>query len=258
MRKIEDLQYIYDKFCPPEGEIHMVAGEPGAGKTYLATKWILDDLRKGIPVYANWKINFEGIDERRSKTQLFFSIIMPWRKEFFVFDKKNFHYLDPLTVSAAELKKIVDAKLYIDEGQFLLSSYKGTSIDQDSVELVVLTRHCFRTLTILSQRFNAVHIHARNNVHRYFKCDKVLSWPLIVFRVTEYRKLRAGEVDEEESAGTKLSIGSKEVYTAYDSHYMRTLDAKADQHVTGYVLTYWERIRLFLDALRPSSQKRRA
>ena len=53
-------------FKPVEGQLAFYHGRVRNGKTYSATADILELLRRGEVVWANWKIDFSGFDERDS------------------------------------------------------------------------------------------------------------------------------------------------------------------------------------------------
>jgi len=40
--------------------INIITGRPGSGKTYVLTRYALEYLKKGLQVYSNYKINWEG------------------------------------------------------------------------------------------------------------------------------------------------------------------------------------------------------
>lgn len=250
MKKIE-AKDLAEMLCPPEGEIWMVAGEPGAGKGYLIAMMMLDDLRAGIPVYSTMPLIWEGENEIYNKVQLLFSLIFPWRNVFVNIKRENFHYIPFKEVDVGKLKEIYGGHLYIDEGQFLLPSGFAER-DDDRKELTSMTRHMYRRIVIVSQRFNAVNVNARGLVHRYFQCDKVLTWPIVIFRVSEYRKLKGGEVDEEHPAHRpSLKFGRRRIFKAYKSHYWGE-GKEAQLNADGFVLTYFERLGALWTALRRS------
>lgn len=250
---------LAELLCPPEGEIVMVAGEPGSGKGYYIAKMIDEDLRNGIPVYSTMPFIFDGYNEIQNPWQLGMSLLFPWKKFFIDVKKENFHFIPRKELNAKALKEIYGGNLYIDEGQFLLPSGFADH-NMDNIELVSMTRHMYRRIVITSQRFNAVNVNARGLVHKYFLCDKLLNWPFVVFRVSEYRKLKGGEVDEERPAGRpKIEIGSRRVFKMYKSHYWgegKSAQLKAE----GFTLSYIERLKAFRQALRraPKERERKA
>jgi len=246
--KTVSTQELVEILMPEEGRIQMVAGDPGEGKGYLIAKMMLDDLRAGIPVYSSMPLMFDGHDERENWFQLLVSLVLPWRSLFVNIKKENFHLIKHRNLNAKELKEIYAGNLYLDEGQFILPSGFADR-DEDKIELVSLTRHMYRKIVIVSQRFNAVNVNARGLVHQYFLCEKLLEWPFILFRVSEYRKLKGGEVDEERRAGRpRLEIGSRRIFNAYDTHYWGE-GKKIALEVEGYLLSYFERCKALVQVV---------
>src|SRR5690349_7765902 len=84
---------ILDLFAPVDGTINFYYGRIGGGKSYAATADILELLKHGEVVYANWKIDWQGFDQRKSFVALFMKTFF-FRHLFFSYPKENFHYID--------------------------------------------------------------------------------------------------------------------------------------------------------------------
>jgi len=65
-------------FSAQDGEITQRYGRIGQGKTYGATNDAYNDLMRGEVVYTNWRMNFEGVDQRESWLFLIGGILFPW------------------------------------------------------------------------------------------------------------------------------------------------------------------------------------
>jgi len=58
--KIEHINK--ERWPDVEGELNLICGPIGGGKTYTATVKILEALAKGIPVFCSYPIKFDGIN----------------------------------------------------------------------------------------------------------------------------------------------------------------------------------------------------
>lgn len=244
VKEVSQEELIYRYFQPVEGGINLYYGLVGNGKTYNATSDILDLLRKGDVVIANWKIKVPDFDQRQSWLHILFHTIF-FRKRFFKFPKENFHYLNTDDIDLSELSKYANCHVFIDEGQWLLDSYEGSKFSKEKRKVILHTRHYNRTLNIITQRPTSVHVSARGNVERYYKCEKMLSWPFLIFRRTEFQEMVNETVDETKPVSTKTYFANKTVMNAYSTLAMRGADA-IEQKVNFQAWEYgfWDRLKL--------------
>lgn len=243
-------ELLLDLFEPDEGTVNFYYGRIGNGKTYSATADILELLRKGRVVYCNWIIDFTGFDERE---HVLYAIMrfFTFRKRFYKFNKENLHYFSPDDVDIKFLGKLTDCEVFIDEGQWIFDSYKGTDFSVEKRKLILHTRHFNRSLNIISQRTQALHVTARGQVNRFFKCEKKLTWPFLIFKRTEFQDMKENDVDEEsEPVSVKSYFANKRVLNAYNSKYMRAGVPKSqDVQFEAYDLNFRERLALLLSFL---------
>lgn len=242
--KIEDIELL-DLFPADEGKISQRYGRIGQGKTYGATVDVLDELRRGHVVYVNWKFNFDGIDQRKTLLHIVGSLLFPWKSRFYNFPRENLKYIAIDEHFMEVFEKITDASVYLDEGHVVFDSYEMAKMSMRKRVSVLHTRHFNRSINIISQRPTAVHRMMRANVNVFYKYEKILTWPFIVFRRTEYEDMIDENVDEDNPSGVKLYIGKKEIYEMYDSKYLRG-DTPDSQTVKfeAYDLNYIQRIKL--------------
>lgn len=237
------------KFQPRDGSINLYYGRIGGGKTFAATFDILSALSAGQVVYANWRINFDEYDQRRT---LFFPFIglFGLKKVYMRFPRENLHYFDPDNVSVEFLSGLSDCSIFLDEGQWIFDSYEGTKFSQAKRKLILHTRHHFRNLNIITQRPTAIQVSARGNVNRFYKCECLIRWPFNFFRRTEYQDMEGETVDETKPVNTRYYIGSRKVYDAYNSYYMREgMLTSQKLYVGAWYLRYSERLYLFIKNL---------
>jgi len=214
----EDLR----KWKAPEGSVNFYYGRIGSGKTYAATADLLDLLDQGQIVYANWMVDWHGYFTAGNRFQRLLYWCLGWR----VFDgvpRSNFHYVPPDQMSAEFLNTLADCHVFIDEGQNLLDSYKGTEFSIAKRRLIQYTRHYHRTLNIIAQRTQSVQVTARAQVNRFYKCTRkgFRLWPRFVRQ--EFADISGEDVAEtpESLVSEKHYWGRNRVFNAYDSKYMR-------------------------------------
>jgi len=234
-------------FRPSDGEITQRYGRIGQGKTYGATADVLDELKRGHVVYTNWKLNYNGYDQRESFLYIVGSILFPWRNKLYSFPKDNLKYIQIDENFIDNFAKLTDCSVYLDEGHVVFDSYEMAKMSMAKRTAVLHTRHFNRSIHIISQRPTAIHVMMRANVNRFYKYEKLISSPFLLFRRTEYQDMNQETVDEEQPLSVKLYIGSKKIYQMYDSKYLRG-DTPDSQKVlfTGYKVNIFSRIYLFL------------
>lgn len=242
---------LLDLFEPDDGTINFYYGRIGQGKTYAATSDILELLSRGRVVYANWHINYEGFDERESFIHVFFKTLFG-RPIFYFFPKENLRYFSPDDVSIEWLNSLTDCEIFIDEGQWLLDSYEGNKFSKEKRRLLLHTRHLNRSLNIISQRTQAVQVSARGQVNRFFKCEKKMEWPFLIFKRTEFQDMKDNDVDElSEPVSVKNYFASRKVMNAYDSKYLRGGIQKSQEvYFDAFKYTFKGKLKLLSRFLR--------
>jgi len=123
--------------------------------------------------YSNWKIDWQGYDERSNKWLLLLGII-GLKKTFFNFPKENWHFMEIKDTFTDDISKLTDCKIGLDEGHIAFDSYEMARMKIEKRNAVLWTRHFDRTYLIISQRPSAIHVTLRANVNRFFKCEKTL------------------------------------------------------------------------------------
>lgn len=236
---------LLDLFPPSAGMITQYYGRIGSGKTYAATQDILDLLRRGKVVYANWHINYQGLDERYSIPYIIRSLIFPWYKRFYAFPKENLRYIEIGKGFYDKFASLTDCHVFLDEGHLVFDSYEMARLDIQKRASILHTRHFDRSIHIISQRPTAVHVAMRANVNVFYRCQCLFAFgPIVRFKRTEFQDLQNETVDEsdEKELGVKYYWGSQKVFEAYDTKYLRG-DTKASQKVLfrAYDLPYLTR-----------------
>jgi len=216
-------EQILEMFRPVEGQIALYYGRIRNGKTYNATEDILELLSRGETVYANWNIKVEDFDERNSFRALFAKFLGA-RSSFFVYKKENFHYFHPDDIDIAFLGRLVNAHVFIDEGQWIFNSHTKDH-DPEKRKLIFHNGHYCRSLNIITQRPINVFKDMRSQVHVWYKCEKKLSFPFLMFQRSRIEDMKDDLPDEEKILETKVYFAKKRVLNAYNTHSMRADDA---------------------------------
>lgn len=244
---------LLNVFEASEGSINMYYGKIGNGKTYSATADILDLLDQGKVVYANWHIEVEDFDDRKSLFMILINTIL-FKKRFYKIPcAKNLHFFNPeefnSTMELVEwLSGLNDCHIFFDEGQDMFDSYEGTRFSKAKRRLILHTRHYHRTLNIISQRPTAIQVSARGNVNRFYKCVKLASWPWLRLARYEFQDMAGETVDEtQEPISAKSYWGKKRVFKAYNTDYLAQ-GIKKSQNVQfeAYDLTFKEKMKCLL------------
>lgn len=249
-QRVETIDLL-DIFPAPEGSINQYYGRIGNGKTYAATSDILDLLNSGAVVYANWKINWNEFDERNSLINILRSLFSYKPKTFFKFKKENLRFIEINENFLSTFEKLTDCHVFLDEGHVAFDSYEMAKMSLRKRQAVLHTRHFNRSISIISQRPTAIHVSMRANVNIFYKCERLLKYPFLLLRRTEFQDITGETVDESQPISTKVYLGSKRVFNAYDSKYLRG-DTVASQNVEyeAYELKYIERFMRFIVLLR--------
>jgi len=226
---------LFDLFPPQSGEFNQYYGKIRQGKTYAATADALDDLNNGRVVYTSWKLIWNGYDEREHIFPRLLNFL-GLKREFVKFKKENWKYL-PLDDHFHEtFPKLTDCIIYLDEGHIVYDSYQTIKMGLKERIAVLATGHYDRSVNIISQRPTAIHVSLRANVNRFYKCEKVFDFfGIILFRRSEFQDMIGETVnDTVEPDSIKTYFGSKRIYNAYNSKYMRG-DTKRSQDLLGEV-----------------------
>lgn len=249
-----NTEEIFQLFRPVEGNVSFYYGNIRNGKTYAATADILELLARGEIVIANWPVAFSDFDERKDwrivLVKLFFR--MP---NFYVYKGSNFHYIHPDQIDSAisQIGRMVNVHVFIDEGQWIFNSHVRNP-DPEKRKLILHNGHYCRSLNIISQRPSNIFKDMRSQVNIWYKCEKRLTWPFLVFQKTEFQQMKEDLPDEEFPVGRpKIYIANKTVQKAYNTHAMRGADAIekiADFDV--YRLTIADKLYLMFDLLAPA------
>lgn len=222
-KRVRDIELL-NLFPPNPGMISQYYGRIGSGKTYSATSDVLDLLRQGKVVYANWDIHYEGYDQRKSLPYIIRSILFPWIKTFYFFPKENLKKIDVDRNFHEKFATLTDCHVFLDEGHVVFDSYEMARLSIEKRKSILHTRHFDRSIHIISQRPTAIHVAMRANVNVFYKCEcRFQIGPFIMFKRSEYQDMLNENVDEdpEKIISVKHYLGKKRVFEAYSTKYLR-------------------------------------
>jgi len=256
-------EHLGDDFPAKEGELNLYYGQIGSGKTYGATSDIWDDVRQGKLVYATWPVQFSAFDDRQSLFMVFMNMLL-LRKRFYKIDcPKNFHYINAETGevdgvptfdpnSTKEyieyLNSLNHCTIYIDEAWRVIDSYsKTTEFGINVRNLILVTRHKYRTINLIAQRPTSIQVTARANVNRFYKFVKLSMWPVPRFARYEFQDMAGETVDEtKEPISIKTYFGKRHIFDSYNSFYYGALEPLHKQHFEAFDYSFKEKVLQFL------------
>jgi len=270
--RVVDPTELVDAFAASEGDIESWTGRIGSGKTYGATRRVLEDLKKGRVVYVNWHIDVSHLDgdERNSFMSVLAHIVF-FRKRFYKIDyAKNLHYFDLDSENVVDfIANLTDCMVYADEGQDIFDSYEGTRMSKAKRKSLTRTRHLNKTLVIISQRPQAIAVTARANVAVFHRHVKAMQLPSFFTGKTLFKVYSTEDIDNnnmpifttsDPKGRQKLTApltewywSSPDIFRAYNTHYLRGgMKKSQDVHFEAYDLNLTSKIvRLFSLLLSP-------
>lgn len=212
---------IIDYLLQTEADIKLYFGKIRNGKTYIATADIIKLLNQGHVVYCNWKVQWQGYNQWENWFYRFLGLI-GLKKTFVSYPKENLHYLPIDSQFYSKFEKLTDCDVFLDEGHMAFDSYLATKMELGRRVAILGTGHFNRSIRIISQRPTNIHVQMRGNVNIFVQCEKVWSFGINIFRKTFYEEMTPQEtVDLEQPGPSRLYIGRRKIYEAYDSKYLR-------------------------------------
>jgi len=261
---VEVTNEVKDKvLLDPEGEANLIYGKIGSGKTYLATAQVIKDLQRGRTVYVTWPIEVDNQEDTKDLVYVLRSIFMPWNKRFyFIGCRENLHYINAETGEVdgiptfnpqkkndyiEYLNKLNHCVLYIDEAWRVIDSYVPVRDVGEARNLILVTRHKFRTVYLIAQRTMSISIYARANMNRFYKCEKIFKiGSIVLFKKSEYQEMEGENVaDTKDPESVRYYLGNSEIFKAYNSWYEGDLFRMHEKVFRVFELGYKERFKAF-------------
>jgi len=205
-----------------EHGIYCYFGRLGQGKTYSMVRDLLRALDKGAIVYASFKINWHGFDERRSLFKVVLAAL-GLKRNFVEYPPTNLRYL-PVDESwhrnFAALRGSPTSPIIVavDEAPVLFDSYQMAKMPLFQRAAINQTRKFFRSIWYTTQRPTAVHVVMRAMTNVFYRCEK---WNILgstFFARDEFDLTTGDEPDYENRLSRKLYLASKRYFNAYDTY----------------------------------------
>jgi len=230
-----------------EHGIYAYYGRIGQGKTYAMTADVIEALKQGRVVYVNYPIDWSGFYQKKRFLWLFLGILGIKRK-FIHFKPDNLHRIEIDEDFHDTLATLTDCIVALDEGYVVMDSYEMAKMSMKKRKNVLHTRHFDRSIWYTTQRTNAVHVTLRAQTNVFYKVQKLISWPFVVFRRQEFDLASDDSVDENNPISTKLYLGKPYIFNAFNTKYLR-YGAKASQDNAYEIETipYLKRWILFIN-----------
>lgn len=261
---IEVTERFLSSIVPDEGELNLIYGRIGQGKTTYAVTCMMQDLMRGQAVYSSFRIDWSGFDERQSFLHLFVGLLFPWYRVYRRFPRENWHYLDCYAPDIWDtLQKLNDCKIYFDDVIVkLFDSYEKTGFAKSKRQWAFETRHYDRSIILVTQRPNQVQVALRSQVNRFYKCQKLFRIPFLrrpFLRVLEYQDMVSDNVNEAVKPDSKkLYIPKKKVLNAFNTKYLRRGQEPSQRvFVDFFRLSYREKLLSFFSLLYSSLSRTR-
>ena len=261
---------ILSLFTPTEGINACYYGKVRNGKTRNATADILELLKRGEVVYANWNIEFNDYDERKV-----FGIVMAsfffGRRNFFKYKKDNFHYFKPDDIDVIFLSRLVGVHIFIDEGQWIFNSHiRDKADDEETIakrKLILHGGHYCRSLNVITQRPSNILKDVRSQINIWYRCVKRLDFSnFMIFQRWAIEDMKDDLPVEFDKDGAPLGkcktyfVNKKHdpVFASYNTHAMRAENAiERLDNFELYETTFRDRLMLVLAHLLPAWASKR-
>jgi len=184
----------------------MHSGRPGTGKTYNLTKDVIRILNKGVKVRANYWIDWNGYEEKRTWWKKMMMRI-GWKKEWREYPKENLGRWKKLD----DLYDFEDGIIAMDEAHVYMNARRWKDLPEDMEKKLAQHRkdglHIWGTV----QSVNRLDTIIRELVDYWYVYENGLFW----FTRWEFN------IDEDKNKKFPMSkkwiMKKKSVYEAYDT-----------------------------------------
>lgn len=264
MKTVSQIEAV-NFFLPDEGELALIYGSIGNGKTTYAVQLQLDLLNRGQVVYSTFHVDWSGFDQRKSFKHIFMNIIF-FRKRFYKFNSSNWHFLDVNKENIWDtLLKLNNCHIFFDDVIVqLFDSYEGTKFSKEKRTWAFTTRHYDRSIYLVTQRPSQVQVALRSQVNRFFKCVKRLAYPFLILSVYEYQDMKGETVDDGVDTvpvSVKTYFPSRRILNAFRSKSLRAEGIEpVIANLEAWDVSLWDKVKMIVAvcfrAIKPESKNR--
>jgi len=141
--------------------ITVITGLTGSGKTWLMSKLLHNEWKRGANIYANFRLTFSDDNEG----------VFRWRQ------------LD-------ETYRLTSGMIAIDEGQMLFDARRWQSLPIGFLEKITQHRKHFVNIITATQDLLQIDVRIRVNIHQLMHCQKLFRFPRDESRDTWLQMIR--------------------------------------------------------------------
>ena len=174
-------------------------------------------LNRGFVVYANFKINWSGYDERSSIFCLILGVLC-LKRRYKVYPASNCRFMPTDETWYKKFSEISNAIVAVDEAYVLFDSYQMAKLPMNVRMEILQTRKKDRSLFYTTQRPTAVHVVLRGMTNIFYRCKKSVVFFVPLFSRREYDLGADETVDEEKKPiSWRLYLGSRKYFNSYNT-----------------------------------------
>jgi len=181
-------------------------GKLGQGKTYTMTQDIVKHLNKGVKVYSNYKIYWNGYKEEKTwwKSAL---VRLGLRRNYRNYPASNLSYW-------SETEEILDLEngiIAMDEGSVYLNSRNWALLDPEFQRKILQSRKDGLHIYFTAQRIGQIELTLRNLVNVFYVSTFRSIFGFKFFALGEFEMSNSGDISEEKRIGSRyLKLNTKQ------------------------------------------------
>lgn len=199
-----------------EHGIYCYCGRLGQGKTYAMVRDVIRQLNRGVVVYTNFTINWDGFDQRQSPLALFFAYL-GIKRNFVHYPATNLRFLPVDSTWHEKFGKLKNCIVAIDEAYVLFDSYQMSKMPMSQRLNILQTRKFDRSIWYTTQRPTSVHVVMRGMTNVFYRCEKWNAPFITLFARDEFDLASDETLDVDHRLSRKLYWGDKKFFGMYDT-----------------------------------------
>lgn len=199
-----------------EHGIYCYCGRLGQGKTYSMVRDLIRMLNRGVVVYANFTINWDGYDERNNPFSLFLAAI-GLKSRFVSYPASNLHYMPTDEDWHDNFARITDAIVAVDEAYVLFDSYQMAKMPMNQRMEILQCRKKDKSIWYTTQRPTAVHVVLRAMTNVFYRCEKWNVPFMTLFARDEFDLGADDTMDTDNRLSRKLYFGDSKFFRMYNT-----------------------------------------
>ena len=199
-----------------EHGIYCYCGRLGQGKTYTMVKDIIRQLNRGMVLYCNFTINWNGYDERKNPLSMFLGAL-GIKRNFVKYPVTNLRKMPTDENWHVEFGKLRNCIVAIDEAYILFDSYQMAKMPMSQRLNILQTRKFDRSIWYTTQRPTNVHVVMRGMTNVFYRCEKWNAPFLTLFARDEFDLGSDETLDIENRLSRRLYWGESKYFNMYNT-----------------------------------------